>query len=151
MILADESVAVWARGGGAEFRLPASKWWAVAFAGERVIADPSAHELLWLDGATGATRARKLDGAGGPYSLAMDAAGRNAILLGDRLLVAPLDGAEVRAFAPPPGAERLEALQGGQTFLLTRNPAQPMWVFDPGRADGLLVIPAAASEKDGQQ
>lgn len=151
-ILADESVAVWARGGGAEFRLPASQWWSIAFAGERVIAyDPAAHALVWLEGATGASRALALEGTEGPYSLAVDAAGRNAILLGERLLVAPLDGGEVRAFTPPPGAERLEPLAGGTTFLLTRNPARPMWVFDPGRTDGLLVIPAVAIEQGGQQ
>jgi len=106
---------------------------------------------VWLDGATGASVALQLDGTEGLYSLAVDAAGRNAILLGERLLVAPLDGGEVRGFTPPPGAEQLEPLAGGTTFLLTRNPARPMWVFDPGRTDGLLVIPAVSIEKGGQQ
>ena len=151
-VLADESVAVWSRGGGAQFRMPASRWWSVAFAGERVIAyDPAGNELLWLDGATGASSARKLDGASASLSLAVDATGKSAILLGERLLVVPLDGGEVRAFTPPSGAERLEPLHGGQSFLLTRDPARPMWVFDPGRTDGLLVIPAVSAEKGGQQ
>ncbi len=151
-LLADESVAVWARGGKAEFRLPASRWWSLAFAGERLIAyDPAANELLWLDGVTGATVARKLDGAGSRLALAVDGAGRNAILLGERLLVAPLDGGDVRVLTPPNGADRLESLQGGRSFLLTRNPAQPMWIFDPGREDGFLVVPAVSIEKGGQQ
>lgn len=151
-VLADESVAVWSRDGGAQFRVPASRWWSVAFAGERVIAyDPAGNELFWLDGATGASSIRKFEGAGAAVALAVDAAGKSAILLGERLLVVQLDDGEVRAFPPPPGAERLEALRGGQSFLLTRNPAQPMWVFDPGSADGLLVIPAVTAEKGGQQ
>lgn len=151
-VLADESVAVWSSGGKAEFRVAASKWWSVAFAGERALAyDPAANALLWLDGVEGVAVLRKLEGAGGRYALAVDQAGKQAILLGEKLLLAPLAGGEVRALTPPEGATRLEMMGGGRTFLLTRDPGRPLWVLDPEGAESLLVIPALTGEAGGRQ
>lgn len=151
-LLADESLSAWNSGGKAEFRMAASMWWSIAFAGERAMAyDPAANALLWLDGSGGTTLLRQLDGTGGRYTLAADRAGKYAILLGERALVAPVDGGAIRTIELPEGCERLEAVQGGRAFLLTRNPARPLWVLDPEREDPLLVIPALAGETGGQQ
>ena len=151
-LLADESLTAWTAGGKAEWGMAASVWWSVAFAGERAMAyDPAAHSLLWLDGAGGTTLLRKLDGDGGRYTLAVDRAGRHAVLLGERALVVPVDGGGVRVVEVPEGSERLEAVQGGRAFLLTRDPARPMWVLDPERDAPLLVIPALGVETGGQQ
>jgi len=150
-LLADESLAAWTVDGKAEFRLPASQWWSMTFAGERALAyDPAAHSLLWLDGPGGTTLARKLDGEGGKYELAVDQAGRFAVLRGEQILLAPMDGGEVRSLAAPSGAERLETMQGGQAFLLTRDPARPLWILAPEREDPLLVVPALAA-RTGEQ
>ena len=146
-LLADESLTAWTAGGKAEWRMAASFWWAVAFAGERAMAyDPAAHSLLWLDGAGGTTLLRKLDGEGGRYRLAVDRAGKYAVLLGERALVVPVTGGEVRAVEVPAGSERLEAVHGGRAFLLTRDPGRPLWVLDPERESPLLVIPALGVE-----
>jgi hypothetical protein len=151
-LLGDESLTAWTSSGKAEWRMAASKWWSVAFAVERAIAyDPAAHALLWLDGAGGTTLLRKLDGEGGRYALAVDRAGRNAVLLGGKALVVPVGGGNVRVVDVPEGSERLEAVQGGRAFLLTRDPSRPLWVFDPERDAPLLVIPALEAEKGGQQ
>ncbi|MBI2685967.1 MAG: hypothetical protein HYX27_06605 [Acidobacteria bacterium] len=155
-LLSDESVALWSTGGKAEFRISAGAWWSIAFAGQRAMAyDPAEHALFWLDGPAGATLLRKLDGSGGSYSLAVDRAGNNAILVGEKALVVPLTGGDIRQFDVPEGAARLEALQGGRAFLLMRDTTKPIWLFDPGAVDPVLVIPALApavsDDKGGQQ
>lgn len=150
-LLTDESLTAWTSSGKAEWRMAASKWWSVAFAGERAMAyDPAAHALLWLDGAGGTTLLRKLDGEGGRYTLAVDRAGRKAVLLGAQAMVIALDGGDVRVVDVPEDSERLEAVQGGRAFLLTRDPARPLWILDPERDAPLLVIPALVVEKGGQ-
>ena len=57
----------------------------------------------------------------------------------------------MRVVDVPEGSERLEAVQGGRAFLLTRNPARPLWVLDPETEDPLLVIPALAGEAGEQR
>ena len=89
---------------------------------------------------------RKLDGEGGRYRLAVDRAGKYAVLLGERALVVPVTGGEVRAVEVPAGSERLEAVHGGRACLLTRDPGRPLWVLDPERESPLLVIPALGVE-----
>jgi len=151
-LLADESLTAWSSSGKAEWRMAASKWWSVAFAGERGMAyDPSAHALFWLDGAGGTTMLRKLDGEGGAYQMAVDRAGKNAVLLGGKALLVPVSGGDVRVVDVPEGSERLESLQGGRAFLLTRDPARPIWILDPDRKSPLLVVPALEVEKGGQR
>jgi hypothetical protein len=151
-LLADETLAAWGASGKAEWRIGAGAWWSLAFAGERALVyDPAAHSLVWLDERGGMRVERKLGGEGGRYQLAVDPAGRRAVLLGEGALIVPLDGGEVRALEAPEGAERLEALPGGGAYLLMRDPARPMWVLDPAREDALLVIPALRDEKGGQQ
>lgn len=151
-LMADESLAAWSVGGKAEWRMAASVWWSVAFAGERAMAyDPAAHALFAVADGGGLTLLRKLDGAGGRYELGVDRAGKYAVLLGERALIVPLHGGDIRDVAVPEGSERLEAVQRGRAFLLTRNPAQPLWVLDPEREEPLLVIPALGVEKGGQQ
>jgi hypothetical protein len=151
-LLADESLTAWTSAGKAEWRMAASKWWSLAFASERAMAyDPSAHALLWLDGPGGTTLLRKLDGEGGRYALAVDRVARYAVLLGGKALVVPMNGGDVRVLDVPEGSDRLEAVQDGRAFLLTRNPARPIWVFDPERESPLLVIPALEAEKGRQQ
>jgi hypothetical protein len=151
-LLADESLAAWSAGGKAEWRIGAGAWWSIAFAGERALVyDPAAHTLLWLDEQGGMRVARGLEGEGGRYQLAVDADGRRAVLLGERTLLVGLDGGAVRAVETPEGAERLEALPGTGAYLLTRDPARPMWVLDPAREEALLVIPALGVATGGQQ
>jgi len=151
-LLADESLTAWTADGKAEWRMAGSIWWSFAFAGERAMAyDPAVNSLLWLDGAGGSTMLRKLDGEGGRYTLAVDRAGKHAVLLGDRAVIVPIGGGNVRTAEVPAGADRLEAVQGGRAFLLTRDPALPLWVLDPEREAPLLVIPALGVEKGGQK
>lgn len=88
---------------------------------------------------------------GGRYELGVDANGKYAVLLGERALVVPLSGGDVRALAVPEGSDRLEIVEGGRAFLLTRDPARPLWGLDPEREEPLLVIPALGAEKGGQQ
>lgn len=151
-LLEDESLAMWTAEGKVEFRMAASRWWSFAFAGERAMAyDPAVNSLFWLESQGGMNLFRKLDGEGERRSLALTASGRHAVLLGARAMVVPIGGGEVRAVDAPEGASRLEPLRGGESFLLTRDPARPLWVLDPEREDPFLVIPALAIEKGGQQ
>lgn len=149
-LLADESLASWSSSGAAGSRIQASQWWAIAFAGERPLAyDPAANALLWLDGPSGTTLARQLPGEGAQYLLAATRDGLSAVLLGTQLHIIPFDDGEIRSFSPPPGAQRLEPLHGGQSFLLTREVSRPLWVLQPSAKEPLHVIPAltAGGEK----
>lgn len=148
-LLADDSVALWRRGGKAEWRIAASPWWAIAFAGERPVAyDPAAHSLYWLDGGS-TSLLRKLTGDGSRYALAVNATGTHAALLGETGFLVRLADGEQRSFPVPEGGHRLETVDGGRTFLLSHDPATPLWIIDPVREEPLLVIPALASEPSG--
>lgn len=151
-LLADGSLAGWNATGQAEFRLAGRESWSFAFAGERAIGyDPAANALVWLDAGGNETLLRQLPGEGGKFALGIERGGTRAVLLGERAIVVPLDGGETRVVDVPAGADRLEAVYGGRAFLLTRDPAQPLWVFDPAKEDPLLVIPALEREKGGKQ
>ena len=151
-LLEDESLAMWTAEGKVEFRMAASRWWSFAFAGERAMAyDPAVNSLFWLESQGGMSLLRKLDGEGERKALAVTASGRQAVLLGTRAEVVPVNGGTVRTADVPEGVSRLEALRGGDTFLMTRDPARPMWVLDPEREDPFLVIPALSIERGGQQ
>lgn len=147
-LMADGSLAAWSAGGKAEWRLAASVWWSVTYAGERALAyDPAANTVLELGTGGELTVLRKLEGAGGRYELGIDMDGKFAVLLGEQALVAPLGDGPTRTVTLPEGSNRLEAVQGGKAFLLTRDPARPMWILDPAREEPLLVIPALGVEK----
>ena len=83
--------------------------------------------------------------------MAADAVGRYAVLLGERAFIVPAGGGEIREVDVPAGSERLEAVRGGRAYLLTRDPARPMWVLDPEREDPLLVIPALGGDAEEQR
>lgn len=152
-LLADESLTAWSSSGKAEYRIAASQWWSFAFAGERALAyDPAAKSLNWIDDQGNLTPERQLS-LDGRYDLAVDSTSRFAVLLGEKAVVVSLGATDVRELSAPEGSERLEAVQGGRAFLLTRNPGRPLWILDPEREDALLVVPAlpSQSENGGQQ
>ncbi|MFN0106646.1 MAG: hypothetical protein ACKV2U_31695 [Bryobacteraceae bacterium] len=151
-LLADERLAAWTVGGKAEYSFAVSAWWSFAFAGERAMAyDPAANSLFWIDAGSGMTLLRKLAGDGGRYALAVDAAGKTAVLLSERALVVPVGGGDVTTIEMPEGAGRLEAMRGGRAYLLTRDPARPLWVLDPESENPLLVIPALENDNGAQR
>lgn len=149
-LLADESLAAWNADGSAAYQFAASKWWGIAYAGNRAIAyDPAANALLWIDAQGARHVARELDFEPGQYQLAADPAGQNAVLLGAQAMIVPLNGGDVKSVVVPDGAKRLEPVDGGRAFLLMRDPSQPMWILDPSREEPLLVVPALAVDKGG--
>jgi len=142
---ASEGLTVWGRDGAPRFRVDASRWWSVDFAGTDLVAyDPAEHTVIRFDAYGNTTKKYALPGEAGRFALTvLDKAfllteqdGRRAILL-------PHPEGEARELTLPVAAHEPFPIAGRQALLLHSNASGPLWVLDPTDSNLFVVIPAA--------
>jgi hypothetical protein len=146
------SLGVWSVGGKAEFHVRARADWSFAFAGETLaVFNPEGSELLTLDRTGSVLSTRTLELEAGTYTLVADADATIVLLSETAAWILPTSGAEVTRIGLPVSCTRPDPILKGKAFLLQQNPAQPLWILEPGAETKLRVVPALAGDEEANR